>query len=109
MFSARKFYSGRRGSSGGFDPATSPAMRLLPQQANTLEFIAGPFPASSSWVVSYGYVRVKGRDGAMVQFKSGATLFYQGVSRAQFTAFHNAPSKGKWIHANIIERDYDIL
>ena len=53
-------------------------------------------PVSSSNVAAIGYDPVDMT--IYVRFKSGATYGYPGQPPGRFTAFKNAPSKGKFVY-----------
>jgi hypothetical protein len=64
---------------------------------------------SSSWVHSYFW-----EGGTLfVYFKSkkGRTVLvqYENIPVEQWLSFLNAPSKGRWVHANLMGKAYSIV
>lgn len=99
-------------------------------------FLRRPEIAVSSWVVEYAYVerRRDGMKGLLVSYlpeegKSGpgpghkprpttatgipksriVTCFYPNTPESLFDSIDAAPSKGKWVHANIFRSAYEIV
>jgi hypothetical protein len=64
----------------------------------------------SSWVDAIAYdggdlfVRYKDKEG-----KPTVLCKYEGITLDQWIDFLGAPSKGQWIHANIIKHPYTIV
>jgi len=84
-----------------------------------MSYRAGPIRASSSWVESFGFwadddkaggirrfLGINIETGIIVTYKSGVRCFYPGTSERQYRSLASAPSKGKWIHANILRSSY---
>jgi len=59
-------------------------------------------PVSSSNLQSVGFD--PDSSTLEIEFKGGAVYQYQGVPQAEFDAFMNASSLGKYFHANIKDR-----
>ena len=57
------------------------------------------FDANSTLIARYGYDPKSGE--LDIEFHSGGTWRYSGVRQDAFTAFLQAPSKGKYFLANI--------
>lgn len=67
----------------------------------------GWVPVESSWLVETLY-----DSGTLwIRFDSGVICQYEGVSPQMYQSLLAAPSKGKWLHANIVKRrwPYKIL
>lgn len=57
------------------------------------------------------YVRRAAYEGGtlLVQFRDGQTCQYEDIAFDLWMEFMAAPSKGKWVHANLFSRPYALV
>jgi len=104
MWSPRAFLAKRRAKQAA--PVKATPFRSV---RGTVPLI-GPVDASnSSWLNSFSYVIHNDDYGIAITFKDGVTCFYPDTTGDQFDALKAAPSRGTWVHENIIKNKYITL
>lgn len=97
----------------------------MPSVYEQFRFIHNEEIAVSSWVMTYAYVERlhDGVRGLMIEYlpenkgsgnRGGKAAervrcFYPGTPESLFASMDAAGSKGKWVHANVINTAYEIV